>query len=91
MILGLSQWGFEQQPNETYIEYVNRLRDSPIWNTEDNAARDLTTFGAEDLNLKTSVNPNIVYTSFAGQATHKNSLGHHAPNIGLFGLLKLNK
>ncbi|WP_434064746.1 hypothetical protein, partial [Staphylococcus xylosus] len=22
-----------------------------------------------DLNLKTSVNPNIVYTSFAGQAT----------------------
>ncbi|MGW7889078.1 YSIRK-targeted triacylglycerol lipase [Staphylococcus xylosus] len=86
---GLSQWGFEQQPNETYIEYVNRLRDSPIWNTEDNAARDLTTFGAEDLNLKTSVNPNIVYTSFAGQATHKNSLGHHAPNIGLFGLLNL--
>ncbi|WP_436966549.1 YSIRK-targeted triacylglycerol lipase [Staphylococcus xylosus] len=86
---GLSQWGFEQQPNETYIEYVNRLRDSPIWNTEDNAARDLTTFGAEDLNLKTSVNPNIVYTSFAGQATHKNSLGHHAHNIGLFGLLNL--
>ncbi|MEB6275103.1 YSIRK-type signal peptide-containing protein [Staphylococcus xylosus] len=86
---GLSQWGFEQQPNETYIEYVNRLRDSPIWNTEDNAARDLTTFGAENLNLKTSVNPNIVYTSFAGQATHKNSLGHHAPNIGLFGLLNL--
>ncbi|MGW7928233.1 YSIRK-targeted triacylglycerol lipase [Staphylococcus xylosus] len=86
---GLSQWGFEQQPNETYIEYVSRLRDSPIWNTEDNAARDLTTFGAEDLNLKTSVNPNIVYTSFAGQATHKNSLGHHAPNIGLFGLLNL--
>ncbi|MEB7756914.1 YSIRK-type signal peptide-containing protein [Staphylococcus xylosus] len=86
---GLSQWGFEQQPNETYIEYVNRLRDSPIWNTKDNAARDLTTFGAEDLNLKTSVNPNIVYTSFAGQATHKNSLGHHAPNIGLFGLLNL--
>ncbi|MFV9422809.1 YSIRK-targeted triacylglycerol lipase [Staphylococcus sp. Ze7] len=86
---GLSQWGFEQQPNETYIEYVKRLRDSPIWNTEDNAARDLTTFGAEDLNLKTSVNPNIVYTSFAGQATHKNSLGHHAPNIGLFGLLNL--
>ncbi|MEB7831384.1 YSIRK-targeted triacylglycerol lipase [Staphylococcus xylosus] len=86
---GLSQWGFEQQPNETYIEYVNRLRDSPIWNTEDNAARDLTTFGAEDLNLKTSVNPNIVYTSFAGQATHKNSFGHHAPNIGLFGLLNL--
>ncbi|MEB7801890.1 YSIRK-type signal peptide-containing protein [Staphylococcus xylosus] len=86
----LSQWGFEQQPNETYIEYVKRLRDSPIWNTEDNAARDLTTFGAEDLNLKTSVNPNIVYTSFAGQATHKNSLGHHAPNIGLFGLLNLS-
>ncbi|SCU00036.1 lipase precursor [Staphylococcus xylosus] len=87
--LGLSQWGFEQQPNETYIEYVNRLRDSTIWNTEDNAARDLTTFGAEDLNLNTSVNPNIVYTSFAGQATHKNSLGHHRPNKGLFGLMDL--
>ncbi|NQD99979.1 YSIRK-targeted triacylglycerol lipase, partial [Staphylococcus xylosus] len=86
---GLSQWGFEQQPNETYIEYVNRLKDSPIWNTEDVATRDLTTFGAEDLNLNTSVNPNIVYTSFAGQATHKNSLGHHRPNRGLFGLMDL--
>ena len=86
---GLSQWGFEQQPNETYIEYVNRLKDSPIWNTEDVATRDLTTFGAEDLNLNTSVNPNIVYTSFAGQATKKNSLGHHRPNKGLFGLMDL--
>ncbi|MBM2657323.1 hypothetical protein [Staphylococcus pseudoxylosus] len=86
---GLSQWGFEQQPNETYIEYVNRLKDSPIWNTEDVATRDLTTFGAEDLNLNTSVNPNIVYTSFAGQATKKNSFGHHRPNKGLFGLMDL--
>ncbi|WP_426704610.1 YSIRK-targeted triacylglycerol lipase [Staphylococcus shinii] len=86
---GLSQWGFEQQPNETYIEYVKRLKDSPVWNTDDNAARDLTTFGSEDLNLNTSVNPNIVYTSFAGQATHKNSLGHHRPNSGLFGLMDL--
>ncbi|MGW8032167.1 YSIRK-targeted triacylglycerol lipase [Staphylococcus shinii] len=86
---GLSQWVFEQQPNETYIEYVKRLKDSPVWNTDDNAARDLTTFGSEDLNLNTSVNPNIVYTSFAGQATHKNSLGHHRPNSGLFGLMDL--
>ncbi|WP_426704310.1 YSIRK-targeted triacylglycerol lipase [Staphylococcus shinii] len=86
---GLSQWGFEQQPNETYIEYVKRLKDSPVWNTDDNAARDLTTFGSEDLNLNTSGNPNIVYTSFAGQATHKNSLGHHRPNSGLFGLMDL--
>ncbi len=86
---GFSQWGFEQQPNETYIEYVNRLKDSPIWHTEDVATRDLTTFGAEDLNLNTSVNPNIVYTSFAGQATKKNSLGHHRPNKGLFGLMDL--
>ncbi|QRA17233.1 YSIRK-targeted triacylglycerol lipase [Staphylococcus shinii] len=86
---GLSQWGFEQQPNETYIEYVKRLKDSPVWNTDDNAARDLTTFGSEDLNLNTSVNPNIVYTSFAGQATHKNSLDHHRPNSGLFGLMDL--
>lgn len=86
---GLSQWGFEQQPNETYIEYVKRLKDSPIWHTEDVATRDLTTFGAEDLNLNTSVNPNIVYTSFAGQATKKNSFGHHRPNKGLFGLMDL--
>ncbi|WP_436967072.1 YSIRK-targeted triacylglycerol lipase [Staphylococcus xylosus] len=86
---GLSQWGFEQQANETYIEYINRLKDSPIWHTEDVATRDLTTFGAEELNLNTSVNPNIVYTSFAGQATKKNSLGHHRPNKGLFGLMDL--
>ena len=61
--LGFSQWGFKQQPNESYAEYAKRIANSKVWETEDQAVNDLTTAGAEKLNQMTTLNPNIVYTS----------------------------
>ncbi|NWK84191.1 YSIRK-type signal peptide-containing protein [Staphylococcus sp. GSSP0090] len=87
--LGFGHWGLKQKPDESYLDYVKRVKDSPLWDTEDNAVRDLTTFGAEDLNLNTSINPNIVYTSYAGQASHAGPLGNHRPNIGQYFLMNL--
>ena len=41
--------GLKQQPNESYIDYMERVSKSKIWNTEDQAVNDLTTQGAEKL------------------------------------------
>ncbi|MGZ9503557.1 YSIRK domain-containing triacylglycerol lipase GehD [Staphylococcus epidermidis] len=88
--LGFSQWGFKQQPNESYAEYAKRIANSKVWETEDQAVNDLTTAGAEKLNHQmTTLNPNIVYTSYTGAATHTGPLGNEVPNIRQFPLFDL--
>ena len=87
--LGFSQWGFKQQPNESYAEYAKRIANSKVWETEDQAVNDLTTAGAEKLNQMTTLNPNIVYTSYTGAATHTGPLGNEVPNIRQFPLFDL--
>lgn len=87
--LGFSQWGLKQQPNESYIDYAERVSKSKIWNTEDQAVNDLTTQGAEKINQQTSLNPNIVYTTYTGSATHIGPLGNELPNSSEILLLNL--
>lgn len=72
---GLSQWGLKQKPNETYLQYAQRVKNSNLWKTQDNGFYDLTRAGATDLNRKTSLNPNIVYKTYTGEATHKALIG----------------
>ncbi len=87
--LGFSQWGLKQQPNESYIDYAERVSKSKIWNTEDQAVNDLTTQGDEKINQQTSLNPNIVYTTYTGSATHTGPLGNELPNSSEILLLNL--
>lgn len=87
--LGFSQWGFKQRPNENYIEYTQRIKNSRLWDTTDNALTDLTLAGSEQLNQNTSLNPNIVYTSYAGEASHAALSGKHVPNIRQYPLMDL--
>ena len=87
--LGFSLWGLKQQPNESYIDYAERVSKSKIWNTEDQAVNDLTTQGAEKINQQTSLNPNIVYTTYTGSATHTGPLGNELPNSSEILLLNL--
>ncbi|EHJ07494.1 YSIRK-targeted triacylglycerol lipase [Staphylococcus simiae] len=72
---GLDQWGLKQQPNESYIDYVKRVKNSKLWKSQDNGFYDLTRDGATELNRKTSLNPNIVYKTYTGEATHKALIG----------------
>ncbi len=67
----VAQWGLKQKPNESYIDYVKRVKQSNLWKSKDNGFYDLTREGATDLNRKTSLNPNIVYKTYTGEATHK--------------------
>ena len=73
--LGLRQWGLKQQPNESYTEYVKRVKNSKLWTTQDNGLYDLTTQGAQELNNKTSLNPNIVYKTYSGESTEPDKNG----------------
>ncbi|WP_458860107.1 lipase-like domain-containing protein, partial [Staphylococcus epidermidis] len=49
---GLSQWGLKQQPGESYISYLLRVKNSKLWQSKDNGFYDLTRDGATDLNRK---------------------------------------
>ena len=72
---GLSQWGLKQQPGESYISYLLRVKNSKLWQSKDNGFYDLTRDGATDLNRKTSLNPNIVYKTYTAEATHPTLIG----------------
>lgn len=81
--LGMHHWGFKQREGESLIDYGKRVAQSQLWDSEDTALYDLTTTGAEKLNAQTSVNPNIYYKTFNGQATHKTLSGKHMIDFGM--------
>ncbi|WP_204195488.1 YSIRK-type signal peptide-containing protein [Staphylococcus sp. GFQ9D221P] len=81
---GLSQWSLKQQPGESYLSYLSRAKTSKLWQTKDNAFYDLTRDGATDLNRKTSLNPNIVYKTYTGEATHSTLSGKYKADYNLF-------
>lgn len=81
---GLSQWGLKQQPNESYIDYAKRVKNSKLWQTQDNGFYDLTREGATNLNRNTSLNPNIVYKTYTGESTHASLFGRQKADLNLF-------
>ncbi|WP_415426294.1 YSIRK-targeted triacylglycerol lipase [Staphylococcus borealis] len=81
---GLSQWGLKKQPNESYIDYAKRVKDSKLWQTKDNGFYDLTREGATNLNRQTSLNPNIVYKTYTGESTHASLFGRQKSDLNLY-------
>ncbi|MCM3069312.1 YSIRK-targeted triacylglycerol lipase [Staphylococcus warneri] len=81
---GLSQWGLKQKLNESYIDYAKRVKNSKLWKSQDNGFYDLTRDGATDLNRKTSLNPNIVYKTYTGEATHPSLFGRQKADLNMF-------
>ncbi|WP_210143095.1 YSIRK-type signal peptide-containing protein [Staphylococcus sp. GDY8P179P] len=81
---GLEQWGLKQKDDETYNQYVKRLKDSKLWTTNDNGFYDLTRAGATELNKKTSLNPNIVYKTYTGESTRDGLFGKQKSDINMY-------
>jgi triacylglycerol lipase len=82
---GLDQWGLKQGPDENFIQYAKRVKEtSKVWTTKDNGFYDLTREGATELNRHTSINPNIVYKTYTGEATHETLLGKQRADLNLF-------
>lgn len=81
---GFSQWGLKQRPNETYIDYVKRVKaESNIWLTDDNGFYDLTRKGAAALNEQTSLDPNVVYKTYTGESTRASITGRQVSDINM--------
>ena len=68
--------GSKTIPNESYVDYVKRVKDSKLWQTKDNGFYDLTREGATNLNRQTSLNPNIVY-----KLTQENQHMHRCSDV----------
>ncbi|MDU0383227.1 YSIRK-targeted triacylglycerol lipase [Staphylococcus pseudintermedius] len=82
---GLNQWGLQRKEGESLDDYFNRVANNDqLWRTEDNGFYDLTREGASKLNKKTSLNPNIVYKTYTGEATHPSLSGKQKADYNLF-------
>ncbi|WP_270577377.1 esterase/lipase family protein [Caldibacillus thermoamylovorans] len=67
----LDQWGLKRQPGESFHAYMNRVMTSPIWQSNDISAYDLTTFGAQELNQWMKTYPDVYYLSYTGNASYR--------------------
>lgn len=82
---GLNQWGLERKKGESLEDYFERVANNDqLWRTEDHGFYDLTREGASKLNKKTSLNPNIVYKTYTGEATHPSISGKHKSDYNMF-------
>ncbi|EIZ4621492.1 YSIRK-type signal peptide-containing protein [Staphylococcus pseudintermedius] len=85
---GLKQWGLERKKGESLDAYFERiLNNDQLWRTEDQGFYDLTLEGSAKLNKKTSLNPNIVYKTYTGEATHPTLSGKQKADYDMFFLL----
>ncbi|MCU5747010.1 YSIRK-type signal peptide-containing protein [Staphylococcus sp. SQ8-PEA] len=83
--LGLGQWGLKQKKNESLVQYLKRVKkNDQLWKSKDNALYDLSREGADRLNQHTSVNPNIYYKTYTGEATHKSLTGRYKSDLNMF-------
>ncbi|MCE5153735.1 YSIRK-type signal peptide-containing protein [Staphylococcus hyicus] len=80
---GMDHWGFKRKDGESLTDYNKRIAESKIWDSEDTGLYDLTREGAEKINQKTELNPNIYYKTYTGVATHETQLGKHIADLGM--------
>ena len=67
----LQHFGFNRRKNESWISYVTRISQSPIINTNNFSAYDLSLDGAMELNGYLQASPEIYYFSFVTSTTYQ--------------------
>ena len=74
----LEQWGFRRNSDETWLNYINRMRMHHAWESKNISSWDLSLDGSKELNSILQASPDIYYFSFATTTTMKrhNSLFH---------------
>ena len=60
----LEQWKFKRGSNETWTNYVQRMREHPAWDSKNISAWDVSVNGASELNGCVTSNPSVVYFSY---------------------------
>ena len=85
----LSQWNLNRSPEESWANYVQKMRNHNAWKTKNISSWDLSLDGAAELNGYLNASPDIYYFSFVFSATSKDkSKGYHIPNDDVFLLIR---
>ena len=85
----LSQWNINRGLDETWSNYVQRMRRHKAWNTKNISSWDLSLDGAAELNGFLNASPNIYYFSYNFSATIRDKrTGYHVPNKDVFLLIR---
>ncbi|MCU5408693.1 lipase [Bacillus cereus] len=74
----LDQWGIKRKQGESFEQYIDRVFKSPVWNTKDSSAYDLTTNAAKEINQWVKTFDDVYYFSYTGNATYPSALTGHA-------------
>ena len=85
----LSQWNLNRSSEESWANYVHKMRNHNAWKTKNISSWDLSLDGAAELNGYLNASPGIYYFSFVFSATPKDeSTGYHIPNDDVFLLIR---
>ncbi|MFO3693685.1 triacylglycerol lipase [Staphylococcus felis] len=86
---GYGIWGLKQRDDETYLQYLRRVRDSKVWQTEDSGFYDGSLEGSKRINDRLTLSDDVAYTSITGRDTHSTLSGNQRPNLHMFAPFKI--
>ncbi|MGW7855300.1 lipase-like domain-containing protein [Staphylococcus xylosus] len=86
---GHEPWGIKQRDDESYIQYLKRVKDNKVWKTEDTSFTDGSIEGSKKINDRLTLSKDVAYTSITAEDTHKTFNNRQRGNFKMFAPFKL--
>ncbi|MEB6299395.1 hypothetical protein MXM42_11140 [Staphylococcus xylosus] len=86
---GLETWGIKQRDDESFIQYLKRVKDNKVWKTEDTSFTDGSIEGSKKINDRLTLSKDVAYTSITAEDTHKTFNNRQRGNFKMFAPFKL--
>ena len=86
---GLEPWGIKQHDDESYIQYLKRVKDNKVWKTEDTSFTDGSIEGSKKINDRLTLSKDVAYTSITAEDTHKTFNNRQRGNLKMFAPFKI--
>ena len=83
----LSQWGFKMKNNESWTNYLNRMKQHSAWETRNISSWDLSLDGARELNNRLQSSAEVYYFSIVTSTTKKREFGPNHDPVGNTSIL----
>jgi len=85
----LDHWGLKRNLGESFLDYLDRVYHSSVWDSEDISSHDLSTWGAAAINQWVKTHPDVYYFSYTGKATYQDPFtGKAIPKLSLHPLMR---
>ncbi|HDH5559601.1 TPA: hypothetical protein PIJ73_000270 [Staphylococcus aureus] len=86
---GLEPWGLKQRDDESYLQYLKRVRGNKVWKTEDTSFTDGSIEGSKRINDRLTLSKDVAYTSITAEDTHKTINNRQRGNLHMFAPFKI--